>query len=250
MRFAFYSSLSASFDLSPFLTYNRSHQMKARQSIVPVEQIEKSILLIRGQRVMLDSDLASLYKVSTKVFNQAVRRNRGRFPVDFMFRLSSEEFEILRYHFGTSNLRSQFVTSRWGGRRYLPYVFTEQGVAMLSSVLNSPRFLISPFVKRGRGGIFIPQSALRIPQLLFINRGSASPRVKRQANIRLKGKTIKASLTSKRQSKDLALGVITVSGGFRCDPGVNDSASGTRTSTAAKDRLHRSRKIRPVFNWP
>ena len=139
--------------------------MKPRQSIVPVEQIEKSILLIRGQRVMLDSDLASLYRVSTKVFNQAVRRNRGRFPVDFMFRLSSEEFEILRHHFGTSNLRSQFVTSRWGGRRYLPYAFTEQGVAMLSSVLNSPRAI--------QVNIEIMRAFVRLRRMLASNAGLA-----------------------------------------------------------------------------
>jgi hypothetical protein len=78
---------------------------------------------------MLDADLGELYGVTTKVFNQAIQRNMDRFPEDFMFRLTGEEY---------SNLRSQFVTSRlWGGRRYLPFVFTEQGVAMLSSVLNS-----------------------------------------------------------------------------------------------------------------
>ena len=77
---------------------------------------------------MIDDDLAVLYRVPTKVFNQAIRRNMPRFPADFMFQLTSEE---------TDNLRSQFVTSSWGGRRYLPFVFTEQGVAMLSSVLKS-----------------------------------------------------------------------------------------------------------------
>jgi hypothetical protein len=89
------------------------------------------ILTIRGHRVLLDADLAELYGVPTKGFNQSVRRNAHRFPEDFMFRLTGEEFE---------NLRSQFVTSRsWGGRRYPPLAFTEQGVAMLSSVLNSDR---------------------------------------------------------------------------------------------------------------
>jgi len=80
---------------------------------------------------MLDADLAALYGVQTKVLLQAVKRNMGRFPPDFMFRLTKQEFDLLR---------SQIVTSsQWGGRRYLPYAFTEQGVAMLSSVLNSPR---------------------------------------------------------------------------------------------------------------
>ena len=86
--------------------------------------------MIRGHKVMLDSDLADLYRVPTKVFNQAVKRNLKRFPRDFMFRLTGKEVKILR---------SQIVTSSWGGRRNLPYAFTEQGVAMLSSVLNSER---------------------------------------------------------------------------------------------------------------
>lgn len=90
--------------------------------------IRNLIFQIRGKAVMLDSDLAELYQVQTKVLNQAVRRNIERFPEDFMFQLSKEEFD---------NLRSQTVTSSYGGRRYLPFVFTEQGVAMLSSVLNS-----------------------------------------------------------------------------------------------------------------
>jgi len=98
--------------------------------LVPRERIEQTILLIRGHRVMLDADLAVLYGVETKEFNRAVTRNMERFPDDFMFRLTKKEYEDLRYHFGTS---------RRGGRRYLPYAFTEQGVAMLSSVLRSKR---------------------------------------------------------------------------------------------------------------
>jgi hypothetical protein len=99
-------------------------------ALVPRERIEQTILVIRGHRVMLDADLAELYGVETKAFNRAVTRNTERFPDDFMFRLTKKEYEDLRYHFGTS---------RWGGRRYLPYAFTEQGVAMLSSVLRSQR---------------------------------------------------------------------------------------------------------------
>jgi hypothetical protein len=99
--------------------------------MLPTERIEKSILQIRGLKVMLDADLAVLYRVDTKVLLQAVKRNPDRFPEDFMFQLTETEWGILR---------SQFVTSSsWGGRRYPPYVFTEHGVAMLSSVLNSPR---------------------------------------------------------------------------------------------------------------
>ncbi|MEW6571541.1 MAG: ORF6N domain-containing protein [Nitrospirota bacterium] len=102
------------------------------KALIPVEMIERKILMIRGKKVMLDSDLAELYGVPTRRLNEQVRRNISRFPDDFMFQLTSEESE---------NLRSQFATSSsgHGGRRYLPYVFTEQGVAMLSSVLNSER---------------------------------------------------------------------------------------------------------------
>jgi hypothetical protein len=94
------------------------------------ETIQQKIFIIRGQKVMLDEDLAELYQVPTKVLVQAVKRNRKRFPLDFMFQLNKKEYD---------NLRSQIVTSSYGGRRYLPYAFTEPGVAMLSSVLNSER---------------------------------------------------------------------------------------------------------------
>ena len=93
-------------------------------------KIESNILWIRGQKVVLDVALSELYGIETRLLLQAVKRNPERFPPDFMFQISKEEFEILR---------SQIVTSSWGGRRYLPYAFTEQGVAMLSSVLRSPR---------------------------------------------------------------------------------------------------------------
>ena len=97
---------------------------------LPHDISEQKIFLIRNHRVMLDKDLAKLYGVPTKRLNEQVRRNIKRFPEDFMLRLTKKE---------TSSLRSQFATSKKGGRRYLPYVFTEQGVAMLSSVLNSER---------------------------------------------------------------------------------------------------------------
>jgi len=98
--------------------------------IVPQEIIGTKIILIRGKKVMLDKDLAQLYGVTTSNLNKAVRRNIERFPEDFMFQLSKEEFENLKFHFGTSS---------WGGTRKLPHAFTENGVAMLSSVLNSDR---------------------------------------------------------------------------------------------------------------
>jgi hypothetical protein len=97
---------------------------------LPGERIERMILVIRGNKVILDTDLAELYGVETKALNRAFLRNRDRFPPDFLFQLNAEEFE---------NLRRQFGTSRWGGRRYRPYAFTEQGVAMLSGVLRSRR---------------------------------------------------------------------------------------------------------------
>jgi hypothetical protein len=102
-------------------------------SLIPAERIEKAILLIRGQKVLLDRDLAELYEVPTKRLNEQVRRNLRRFPEDFMFQLSKEELENWRSQFVTSN-----PTAKMGLRRP-PYAFTEQGVAMLSSVLNSDR---------------------------------------------------------------------------------------------------------------
>ena len=109
-------------------------------SLMPTERIEQKIFVIRDEKVMLDTDLAELYGVETGALNRAVKRNIERFPEDFMFQLTSDEFDALRCQFGTSNLRSQFgISKKKGGRRYLPYVFTEQGVAMLSSVLHSKR---------------------------------------------------------------------------------------------------------------
>ncbi len=99
--------------------------------IIPDDTIIRKIYMLRGQKVMLDKDLAVLYEVETKVLNQAVKRNADRFPPDFMFQLNDKEFESLRSQFVTSNPR--------GGIRYLPFAFTEQGVAMLSGVVNSPK---------------------------------------------------------------------------------------------------------------
>lgn len=102
-------------------------------SIISEDFITSKIYLIRGKKIILDVDLAKLYQVETKVLKQAVRRNIERFPEDFMFELDNQEFDILR---------SQIVTSNWGGSRYLPMAFTEQGVAMLSSVLRSDRAIM------------------------------------------------------------------------------------------------------------
>ncbi len=105
----------------------KSHQIK---TFLPQERIEKSILLLRGLKIMLDKDLAELYGVETYNLNKAVKRNIDRFPSDFMFQLTRHEFNDLIFQFGIS---------RWGGTRKLPFAFTELGVAMLSSVLNSKR---------------------------------------------------------------------------------------------------------------
>ena len=143
---------------------------------VSVQLIERRIYLIRGQKVMIDFDLAELYGVSTRQLNQQVTRNKKRFPEDFMFRLKTKEAESLRSHFAISNpnLRSQFVISRselksqfassstgHGGRRYLPYAFTEQGVAMLSSVLNSEQAI--------EVNIAIMRAFVRLRQMLETN---------------------------------------------------------------------------------
>jgi hypothetical protein len=123
-----------------------------KHEIIPAARIARSIYLLRGQKVMLDFDLATLYGVAAKVLNQAVKRNRERFPDDFMFQLTGEDIASLRSQSVTSNRQtienkeiasnwSQFVTGSYtrGGARYRPYAFTEQGVAMLSSVLHSAR---------------------------------------------------------------------------------------------------------------
>jgi hypothetical protein len=123
--------------------------------VVPVEQIESIILIIRGKKVMLSSHLAGLYGVETRVLVQAVKRNIDRFPEDFMFQLTDEEF---------ANLKSQFVISSWGGsRRAKPYAFTEQGVAMLSSVLRSKRAV--------QVNIEIMRTFVRLRRVLASNKG-------------------------------------------------------------------------------
>ena len=120
-----------------------------------LELIKNSILEIRGKKVMLDMDLAKIYEVETKRLKESVRRNIHRFPEDFMFELTEEEW---------FNLRSQFASSSWGGSRYLPFAFTEQGVAMLSSVLNSEK-AISMNINIMRAFVKIRQWALTYQEL-------------------------------------------------------------------------------------
>ena len=128
-------------------------------------QVQNLIYTIRGLKVMLDSDLAMLYEVETKVLNQAVKRNIERFPEDFIFQLTEQEWEAFK-------LRSQFVTSpKGGGRQYLPYVFTEQGVSMLSSVLKSKRAIqvnvqiMRTFVQMRKWAIENKEMAQRLSEL-------------------------------------------------------------------------------------
>lgn len=143
--------------------------------IIPDELVINKIYYIREQKVMLDSDLAELYGVETKVLNQAISRNIVRFPSDFMFQLDEHEW---------SNLKSQFVTSSWGGRRNSPKAFTEQGVAMLSSVLNSIRAI--------NVNIQIIRIFTRIRQMLMDN-----------TDLRLEIEKIKTKLDSQGKNMEL-----------------------------------------------
>jgi phage regulator Rha-like protein len=125
---------------------------------IPAQSIESVIFLMRGQKVMLDSDLARLYGVETKALKRAVNRNRNRFPADFMFQLTRQE---------SKSLRRQFGTLRWGEHaKYLPYAFTQEGVAMLSSVLRSPRAI--------QVNIAIMRAFVRLRETLSLNRELAA----------------------------------------------------------------------------
>ena len=128
-------------------------------SLVPVERVEQTILILRGQKVILDSDLAALYGVPVKRLNEQVKRNAGRFPPDFAFQLAREEF---------ANLKSQFATSslQWGGKRKLPTAFTEHGALMAASVLNSPRAV--------EMSILVVRAFVRFRRILATNRQLAA----------------------------------------------------------------------------
>ena len=126
-------------------------------ALMPVEHISQSILILRGQRVLLDADLAALYTVETRRLNEQVRRNRDRFPADFIFELTDEEF---------ANLKSQFATSSWGGRRKRPIAFTEHGAIMAATILNSPRAVEMT--------IYIVRAFVQLRDLLASNRQLAA----------------------------------------------------------------------------
>jgi hypothetical protein len=151
----------------------RGSTRKQRSTPVDVTQVERLIYLVRGQRVVLDQDLAALYGVTTKRFNEQIRRNRRRFPPDFMFKMTREEYENLRSQFATSrnpieigtgenqSLRSQFATLKTGRgkhRKYLPNLFTEHGAIMAASVLNSPKAV--------EMSIFVVRAFVRLRELL------------------------------------------------------------------------------------
>jgi hypothetical protein len=136
------------------------------------------IYVIRGQKVMLDEDLARIYGVSTKRLNEQVKRNLVRFPKDFMFQLTEKEYDLLKSQFmilnetkktasssAIANLKSQIATSSWGGRRKLPYVFTEHGTVMLASVLNSPQAV--------HASIQVVKAFVRLRELMLANKDLA-----------------------------------------------------------------------------
>jgi phage regulator Rha-like protein len=128
--------------------------MSEKISLVPMERIERAILFIRGEKVMLDSDLAAIYGVETSALNRAVKRNISRFPADFMFKLTQKEAKALRCQFGISNKGR-------GGRRYLPYAFTEHGALMLANVLNSER--------AAQTSVMVVRAFVRLRQMLAAN---------------------------------------------------------------------------------
>ena len=132
------------------------------------QEIEPMILTIRGQKVILDTELARIYGVTTKVFNQAVKRNKRKFPADFMFQLTVEEYEDLRSQIVTSSRASnwsQFVTGFHGGRRYLPYAFTEHGAVMAANILRSERAI--------QMSVFVVRAFIRMRQMLIAQKDFA-----------------------------------------------------------------------------
>ena len=140
--------------------------MQLKQKMNNIIPIQHKIFEIRGQKVMLDFDLAHLYEIETKVLKQSIKRNLNRFPSDFMFELTREEF---------TNLRSQIVTSSWGGTRYLPFAFTEHGVTMLASILNSEKAIniniqiVRAFIALRNWALNYKELADKIAQLENVN---------------------------------------------------------------------------------
>ena len=167
--------------------------MAKSQNIIPLERIASRIYLIRGEKVMLDSDLAELYRVTTGNLNKATKRNPQRFPHDFMFQLTKEEAESLSFQIGTLKPRR-----RGQHRKYLPHVFTEQGVAMLSSVLRSPQAIAV--------NIQVMRAFVRMRELLSSNRELARQFAQLEARLNKRvgdhDKAIAAILSAIRQLMD------------------------------------------------
>jgi len=142
--------------------------MKKRAHIVPTDSVESRIFTLRGQKVIFDLDLAAIYGVETKALNRAVKRNAKRFPPDFVFQLTREEFTNLRYQIGTSS-------SHYGGRRFLPYAFTENGAVMAANVLNSSSAV--------RMSVFVVRAFVRMRELLTGSKELAAELKKLEAKL-------------------------------------------------------------------
>ncbi|MGH7779325.1 MAG: ORF6N domain-containing protein [Candidatus Binataceae bacterium] len=170
--------------------------MPEPKSVIAIERIASRIYLIRSERVMLDQDLADLYQVDTRVLVQAIKRNRERFPDDFAFQLSQPEFK---------GLRSQTVISSWGGRRYPPYALTEQGVAMLSSVLRSQ--------KAARVNVAIMRTFVKLRQILASDRELARKVQEHDRQITILFDTVEKLLTPPDPPKKNPIGYIRPRGG-------------------------------------
>ena len=148
-------------------------------AIVPVEHITQSILVLRGQRVILDRELAAIYGVTTGRLNEAIKRNARRFPEDFMFQLTAEESE---------HLRSHFAISSWGGRRYRPYAFTEHGAIQAANVLNSTRAV--------EMGVYVVRAFVKLRELLASNKDLARRLDELEARIQKKLTTHDEAITA------------------------------------------------------
>jgi len=150
------------------------------EALAPVADITRAILVLRGQRVILDRELAAIYGVTTGRLNEAVKRNAERFPEDFMFQLTAEELE---------NLRSQFAISSWGGRRYRPFAFTEHGAIQAANVLNSPRAVTM--------GVHVVRAFVRLREILASNKDLA------RKLIALERSLLALDLKTQRQFKEV-----------------------------------------------
>ena len=158
--------------------------MKGIESPVPLERIQQAILLIRGKRVMLDANLAQLYGVSTKRLNEQVKRNRDRFPEDFMFQLNPTEVNNLRSHFATSKKER-------GGRRYAPYTFTEHGAIMLAAVLNTHRAI--------EISVFVVRAFVRLREILSTHKALANRLAELESKIETHDEAIRSLVSAIRQ---------------------------------------------------